>query len=229
MRPRRAHRGPPRCGPGSGRAGRATSRAATSSSSSRPRNAVRGPHHGGRRALRRPRRWTASSGYHVTSMAPPGLVGLRPGIAMSEAHSLTITLRGGGGHGAMPTDQGDVVRAVAVTVGGAGGHGGRGSATRGPTACAAPACCARAPRSTSSPSWPSSRAPCAPSPTTNVRRPSAASGRCAGSLGPTYGVAVDLEVAEPTPAVVNDPSVTAAGSTRRHGRCRRRAVLPCRR
>ena len=53
------------------------------------------------------------SGSMCTSQAPTGLVALREGIAMSEAHSLRITLTGPGGHGAMPTDKGDVIRATA--------------------------------------------------------------------------------------------------------------------
>ena len=55
-------------------------------------------------------------GFHVTSFAPTGLVALRPGIAMAEAHSMSITLSGPGGHGAVPADQGDVVRASADLV-----------------------------------------------------------------------------------------------------------------
>jgi amidohydrolase len=55
-------------------------------------------------------------GFHVTSQAPTGLVALREGIAMSEAHSLRITLTGPGGHGAMPIDKGDVIRATAALV-----------------------------------------------------------------------------------------------------------------
>ena len=55
-------------------------------------------------------------GFHVTSQIPTGLVALREGIAMSEAHSLRITLTGPGGHGAMPTGQGDVIRATAELV-----------------------------------------------------------------------------------------------------------------
>ena len=41
---------------------------------------------------------------------------LRAGIAMSEANSLRITLTGPGGHGAMPSAQGDVIRATAELV-----------------------------------------------------------------------------------------------------------------
>lgn len=52
-------------------------------------------------------------GHHVTSQLPVGLVGLRAGVAMSEAHSLRVELHGGGGHGAMPTGRGDVVAAAA--------------------------------------------------------------------------------------------------------------------
>jgi amidohydrolase len=55
-------------------------------------------------------------GFHVTSQAPSGFVGLRSGIAMSEADSLRITLSGPGGHGAMPSADGDVIRATAELV-----------------------------------------------------------------------------------------------------------------
>ena len=55
-------------------------------------------------------------GFHVTSQAPAGFVGVRAGIAMSEANSLRITLSGPGGHGAMPSAQGDVIRATAELV-----------------------------------------------------------------------------------------------------------------
>ena len=55
-------------------------------------------------------------GFHVTSQLPTGLVALRDGIAMSEAHSLRITLTGPGGHGAIPTAKGDVIKATADLV-----------------------------------------------------------------------------------------------------------------
>jgi amidohydrolase len=60
-------------------------------------------------------------GHHVASTLPVGLVGVRGGITMSEVHSLRITLRGAGGHGAMPTGSGDVVRAIARLVDDLGG------------------------------------------------------------------------------------------------------------
>ncbi len=55
-------------------------------------------------------------GFHVTSQIPTGIVALREGIAMSEAHSLRITLVGPGGHGAIPTVKGDVIKATAELV-----------------------------------------------------------------------------------------------------------------
>jgi amidohydrolase len=55
-------------------------------------------------------------GFHVTSQLPTGLVALRDGVAMSEAHALRITLSGPGGHGAMPSATGDVIRATAELV-----------------------------------------------------------------------------------------------------------------
>ena len=55
-------------------------------------------------------------GFHVTSQLPSGFVALRAGIAMSEANSLRITLSGPGGHGALPSAQGDVIRATAELV-----------------------------------------------------------------------------------------------------------------
>lgn len=55
-------------------------------------------------------------GFHVTSQIPTGMVALREGIAMSEAHALRITLVGPGGHGAIPTAKGDVIKATADLV-----------------------------------------------------------------------------------------------------------------
>ena len=55
-------------------------------------------------------------GFHVTSQIPTGIVTLREGIAMSEAHALRITLVGPGGHGAIPAAHGDVIKATADLV-----------------------------------------------------------------------------------------------------------------
>jgi amidohydrolase len=51
-------------------------------------------------------------GHHVTSLLPVGLVGMRAGVAMSEAHTLRIRLRGVGGHAAMANAAGNVVTSV---------------------------------------------------------------------------------------------------------------------
>ncbi len=51
-------------------------------------------------------------GFHVTSEAPTGMVGLKPGVAMSETSSLRFSVRGTGGHGAMVRG-GNVITAVA--------------------------------------------------------------------------------------------------------------------
>ncbi|MBW4078431.1 MAG: amidohydrolase [Acidobacteria bacterium] len=51
-------------------------------------------------------------GAHVTSLAPVGLVATRAGIMMSEATSLSVQIKGKGGHGAMASSDGNVVLAV---------------------------------------------------------------------------------------------------------------------
>lgn len=51
-------------------------------------------------------------GAHVTSLAPVGLVATRAGIMMSEARSLSVLIKGKGGHGAMASTDGNVVLAV---------------------------------------------------------------------------------------------------------------------
>lgn len=51
-------------------------------------------------------------GAHVTSRAPLGLVATRAGVLMSEFRSLSVHLKGRGGHGAMATTEGNVVLAI---------------------------------------------------------------------------------------------------------------------
>jgi len=51
-------------------------------------------------------------GAHVSSLAPLGFVGTKPGVMMSEAASLSIHLQGQGGHGAMASVEGNVILAV---------------------------------------------------------------------------------------------------------------------
>lgn len=54
-------------------------------------------------------------GFHVTSMAPTGLVGVRAGVTMAETNAMRFDLRGAGGHGAMPS-AGNVITATAALV-----------------------------------------------------------------------------------------------------------------
>jgi amidohydrolase len=51
-------------------------------------------------------------GAHVSSLAPLGFVGTKPGVMMSEAASLSIHIMGKGGHGAMASVEGNVILAV---------------------------------------------------------------------------------------------------------------------
>jgi hippurate hydrolase len=51
-------------------------------------------------------------GAHVSSLAPLGFVGTKPGVMMSEAASLSIYIKGKGGHGAMASVEGNVILAV---------------------------------------------------------------------------------------------------------------------
>ena len=147
-------------------------------------------------------------GFHVTSQLPTGMVALRDGVAMSEAHSLRITLSGPGGHGAIPDRQGDVVRAAAELVR-TPRRGGRGpDATRARTASAAPA------------RWRAGTAvnvvPTEARITGTLRTFTAAQREEAlrrlrdlcDEVADAMGVQVDLELPEHTPAVVNDPAVT---------------------
>jgi len=55
-------------------------------------------------------------GFHVASILPTGMVGLCEGVAMSNADSLRLHLRGEGAHGAMPSAGGNVILAAARIV-----------------------------------------------------------------------------------------------------------------
>src|SRR6204780_4931202 len=51
-------------------------------------------------------------GAHVSSLAQLGFVGTKPGVMMSEAASLSVHIKGKGGHGAMASVEGNVILAV---------------------------------------------------------------------------------------------------------------------
>jgi amidohydrolase len=145
-------------------------------------------------------------GFHVTSVIPTGMVALRAGITMSEAHSLRITLRGPGGHGAVPSATGDVIRATAELVGRLGSVV-EGLTYEG-TDCVCSAGTLRA--GTAVNVVPTSAVVTGTLRTFTDAQRSDAIGRletlCADVAG-ELGVEVDLELPEHTPAVVNDPAM----------------------
>lgn len=51
-------------------------------------------------------------GAHVVSLLDVGFVATRPGIIMSSSITLDVTIEGRGGHGAMPTTEGNVILAL---------------------------------------------------------------------------------------------------------------------
>lgn len=53
-------------------------------------------------------------GAHVTSFLPVGFVATRPGVLMSQANALAVNIEGKGGHGAMSSEDGNVVLAVSA-------------------------------------------------------------------------------------------------------------------
>jgi amidohydrolase len=146
-------------------------------------------------------------GFHVTSQLPTGYVGLRTGIAMSEAHSLRITLAGPGGHGAIPTAKGDVIKATAALVSQLG------SVAEGLTYEGANCICSAG---TLSAGTAVNVVPTRSTVTGTMRTFTDAQRAetferlhtlCA-AIGDSHGVTVDVHVPESTPAVVNDGAVT---------------------
>jgi amidohydrolase len=133
-------------------------------------------------------------GFPVTSQAPTGLVALRPGIAMSEAHSLRFTLHGPGGHGAMPTDKGDVIRATADLVSRLG------AVAAGLTYEGSSCVC--------SAGMLSAGTAVNVVPTTATVAGTLRIDALGAAIADAHGVTVDLEMPESTPAVVNDGAVT---------------------
>jgi amidohydrolase len=147
-------------------------------------------------------------GCHVASMLPVGMVGLRPGTSMSEVHSLRITLRGSGGHGAIPTTDGDVVQAVARIVGALAGTV-AGLDYEG-TKCV---CSAGVLQAGTAPNVVPDRAVLQGTlrTFTGAQREAALENLqvlCAG-IAADFGVSVDLAIPGHTRAVVNDPAMTA--------------------
>jgi amidohydrolase len=145
-------------------------------------------------------------GFHVTSQIPTGLVALRGGVAMSEAHSLRITLSGPGGHGAMPTGKGDVIRATADLVARLG------DVVEGLTYEGANCVCSAGmlAAGTAVNVVPTASVVSGTLRTFTEGQRTEAFARLEAlctAIGDTHEITVTLEVPERTPAVVNDPSV----------------------
>jgi amidohydrolase len=147
-------------------------------------------------------------GFHVTSVLPTGFVAVRDGITMSEAHSLTVALTGPGGHGAVPSEEGDVLRAAAELVGRLDSVA-EGLAYEG-TNCVCSAGTLAA--GTAVNVVPTSAKVTGTLRTfTDAQRESAVARlrELCASMADARGVTVDFELPEHTPAVVNDAAVTA--------------------
>ncbi len=145
-------------------------------------------------------------GFHVTSVMPTGMLALRAGISMSEAHSLQITLRGPGGHGAIPSATGDVIRATASLVGRLSSVV-EGLSYEG-SDCVCSAGTLRA--GTAVNVVPTSAVVTGTLRTfTDAQREDAIGrlGALCAEIGSEFGVSVDLELPEHTPAVVNDAAM----------------------
>jgi amidohydrolase len=145
-------------------------------------------------------------GFHVTSQVPTGLVALRQGVAMSEAHSLRLTLSGPGGHGAIP-GPGDVIAATADLVSRLD------TVTEGLEFEGAHCVCSAGTLSagTAVNVVPTTAHVSGTLRTFTDEQRGDALGRLRAlchAVGESHGVSVDLEVPEHTPAVVNDGDVT---------------------
>jgi amidohydrolase len=147
-------------------------------------------------------------GFHVTSVLPTGFVALRDGIAMAEAYSFTVALTGPGGHGAVPSEEGDVLRAAAELVGRLGSVA-EGLTFEG-TNCVCSAGTLGA--GTAANVVPTSAKVTGTLRTfTDAQRASALARLrdLCSSMAEARGVTIEFELPEHTPAVVNDAAVTA--------------------
>jgi amidohydrolase len=146
-------------------------------------------------------------GFHVTSQLPTGMAALRSGVAMSEAHSLRIVLSGPGGHGAIPTAGGDVIRAAAELVSRLGEAADGLSFEGSPCVCSAGTLRA----GTAVNVVPTSATVTGTLRTFTPAQRDDALARlralCA-SVGDTMGVTAELTLPEHTPAVINDRVAT---------------------
>jgi amidohydrolase len=146
-------------------------------------------------------------GCHVTTMAPVGLVAMRPGVLMSEVRSFRVTARGAGGHGATMGAVGNVLLAIARLAGELDGVV-EGMAHDG-TACACSAGLLHA--GTAANVVPSAATLRGTLRTFTAEQSASAlaalQARC-DEAARDFACDVELELADHAPAVVNDPGVT---------------------
>ncbi len=155
-------------------------------------------------------------GFHVTSQIPTGVVALRSGIAMSEAHSLRITLAGPGGHGAIPSAKGDVIKATADLVTRLGTVAEELTYEGASCVCSAGMLSA----GTAVNVVPTTATVSGTLRTFTEEQRVEAIGRLGAvcdAVGDDHGVQVDFEMPEHTPPVVNDPAVTDLVERVAHG------------
>jgi amidohydrolase len=147
-------------------------------------------------------------GHHVTSLAPVGMVGIRPGVTMAEVHVFAITVSGPGGHGAIARSGGDVVVAIGQAVLDLGSAVAGMDFEQVPCMCTAGKVVAG-----SAPNVVPDRATLWGTLRTFTPQQCAEALARLGSLcrrlGDQHGVEVEFQVLGSAPAVVNDPSVTA--------------------
>jgi amidohydrolase len=147
-------------------------------------------------------------GFHVTSVLPTGFVALRDGITMSEAHSFTVALTGPGGHGAVPSEEGDVLRAAAELVGRLDSVA-EGLVYEGTNCVCSSGTLAAGTAVNVVPT--SAKVTGTLRTFTDAQRESAVARlrELCASMADARGVKVDFELPEHTPPVVNDAAVTA--------------------
>ena len=211
LRPRRARGLPARRGPGPGARPRGPAGPLRLPLPAGRGGAVRRQGHGRGGCARPP--WRAHAWSASTSRRRCRRASWRcgAGIAMSEANSLRITLTGPGGHGAMPSAKGDVIRATAELVSRLG-DGGLRPALRGGRLRVQRRHDPRRDRGQRRPHVGPRHGHAAHVHRDPARaRPSAASSACATEWATTRASHIELELPEHTPAVVNDPGATDAG------------------
>jgi len=146
-------------------------------------------------------------GGSLTSFLPVGFVATRPGVLMSQANALVVNIEGKGGHGAMSSEDGNVVLAVSALAPRLGEVVAGLEFEGGTCACSAESF-TRAPRTM----WCARRgrscaAHCARSRPTNSSVSLERLGNILDEIGDNFNVTCSLTLEDGTPAVINDTNV----------------------